>query len=94
MNGLSLTRQRGHENQGVLVRSEAMGATLAKNHPDRLKRLQALARQVADLEAQLDQILADLRTCEDPELENGLQADLVHLMDRHQAVIETMERVT
>ena len=92
MNGLSLARQRESENTDVLARLDAIGTAMDNGKAARLKRLDALGRQVADIEAQLDQILAQLRTCKDPELENGLESDLVRLMDRHQAVTDTMER--
>ena len=91
MQGLSLRRQRGCENTDVLERLDAIGAAMDKRKSARLEKLDALERQVADIEAELDAILADLRTCADPALEDGLEADLVGLMDKHQATFEAME---
>ena len=46
------------------------------------------ARRIRSLERELDSILARLRDCDDPEIEGGLQADLMAKMDEHQALLE------
>ena len=51
----------------------------------------AKKERIEKLEWRLDAILVELRGCEDPELEDELNAELQQLMEQHTAALEEIE---